>query len=502
MGVIVPPTKVGATEVTNKVAIPVDNFTASLANGAEIDTGFLDLSAVDNYYVTFKADSVGLDLVQESRDNDLQPVLTSTTSYTASPLFQADFPARQKQVRLRLQNNSGSAITNVSFVIRTYSGSTNKPPVFPIDIAPRAFSSGLLTQSVIIGKDFNGDFRNTAVNTGGAILTADFGTDVALGKIPNYKINTKFGRNNDIDTGTAPADIWNGGGEYTGFNCTAAETLEVFSDNIADSGTLIATNAATGGSGNIIQDDDAAFISDGVSVGDIVINDTQQFHGIVSSVDSETQLTVYAWYNGDVLNNYSFSVGDVYRIATAASTGAAVIRLNGALDGDYNPISEYVILNGTTPVTTTKSFIRQARGTIELSGSGNINAGEITARQSTTTANVTMVMPANSGQTAIACATVPAGKVWVVKDVIATMVIDGNQSGSAQLQFQVRSRGGSWQTKRFVGLSNSNGFNEAIKGGITVDEQSDVRWRCQSVSTNNTQVTALFEYFEINKETA
>lgn len=106
-----------------------------------------------------------------------------------------------------------------------------------------------------------------------------------------------------------------------------------------------------------------------------------------------------------------------------------------------------------------------------------VNAGEITAHQTTTTANITMVMPADSGQTAICCATVPANENWIVKVLQTAMVISGNQTGSAQMQFQVRERGGAWQTKRFQGITNNNDFNELLEGGIVIEEQSDVRWR-------------------------
>ena len=46
-------------------------------------------------------------------------------------------------------------------------------------------------------------------------------------------IDNKFGRNPDIDPGSVPEDIWDGGGVYTGFP-SAAETLSVVSTDAAD----------------------------------------------------------------------------------------------------------------------------------------------------------------------------------------------------------------------------------------------------------------------------
>ena len=492
MGVINPVNRFQET-----VAVASDQFTASLANGASLQTPWLDFSNIDKYQVNFNGDSTGLTFTSESRDNENQTIESNGFTYSASNLFLGNFPARQRFMRFTLTNSTGSPVTSLSFVIRTYVGSSDKTSVFPLSISPRPFSAAMLTQSVNIGQDYTGVFRNTAVNTGGAILTADFGTDVSLGVVPNYSINTKFGRNNDIDTGSTPQDVWNGGGSYTGFDCVAAQTLNVVSSSTSDRGTQLSSGtASTSSSGFILVDDAANFTGDGVDVGNIVLNDTQGFYGIVTSVDNDTQLTVRAWYDGSALTSFSFAEDDVYRIAEPASTGAAVVQLNG-LNSSYVPIKEYVILNGTTTVTTTKTFLRQDRGVILIAGTATNNVGEITARQSTSTI-ITMVMPAASGQSAIACTTIPSGKIAVVKHLECAMVIDGNQSGSAQVQFQVRNIGGAWQTKRFAGISNANDYDERLEGGILIDSGSDVRWRVQSVSNNNTQVTGLFEYFLID----
>ncbi len=63
---------------------------------------------------------------------------------------------------------------------------------------------------------------------------------VSLGLHPGVTKMAKYGRNPDIDTGSTPEDVWNGGGLYTGFPASA-ETLDVVSssasDDIASTGT-------------------------------------------------------------------------------------------------------------------------------------------------------------------------------------------------------------------------------------------------------------------------
>src|SRR5210317_2657610 len=75
---------------------------------------------------------------------------------------------------------------------------------------------------------------------------------------------------------------------------------------------------------------------------------------------------------------------------TSAGTGARTVQIVG-LDGDYNEISETIILNGQTAVTTTNSFLRVNRGVVLTAGSGGVNAGIIYVG----TGTVTLGVPAN-----------------------------------------------------------------------------------------------------------
>lgn len=64
---------------------------------------------------------------------------------------------------------------------------------------------------------------------------------------------------------------------------------------------------------------------------------------------------------------------------TAAGTGARTVLVSG-LDANWLPISETVTLNGTTPVTTVNSYLRVNLFTTVTSGSGKVNAGDLTLR--------------------------------------------------------------------------------------------------------------------------
>lgn len=98
-----------------------------------------------------------------------------------------------------------------------------------------------LTRTVLMGKNPSNVFLNAVVNEAGALVTGDFGTEVARGDYSSYFVGTKFGRNSDIDTTTTPEDITEIGGIYAGQpESYSPELVEVFSSSNQD------TSAGTG----------------------------------------------------------------------------------------------------------------------------------------------------------------------------------------------------------------------------------------------------------------
>ena len=82
-------------------------------------------------------------------------------------------------------------------------------------------------------------------------------------------------------------------------------TVQVADDPFA----VLADSAATGTTANKLVDSGATFVTNGVSVGDAVYNDTDNTIALVTAVDSETQLSLSA----DIMVNL-----EEYRV-TAAS---------------------------------------------------------------------------------------------------------------------------------------------------------------------------------------
>jgi hypothetical protein len=96
---------------------------------------------------------------------------------------------------------------------------------------------------------------------------------------------------------------------------------------------------------------------------------------------------------------------------SASDTSALSVQIQG-LDSGYNAITETIAMNGTTNVTTTKSFLR-----INLMTTTNgLNVGNITAKISSTTY---AKIGAGIGQTQMSIYTVPAGYTFFLSYIQA-----------------------------------------------------------------------------------
>jgi hypothetical protein len=95
----------------------------------------------------------------------------------------------------------------------------------------------------------------------------------------------------------------------------------------------------------------------------------------------------------DTLDVVSSSAND-----TSAGTGAQSVLISG-IDANFNAITEIVTLNGTTPVTTTNSFLGVNRAVVLASGSGGVNAGTITIDDTSGTVGTQAELPIGSSVT-------------------------------------------------------------------------------------------------------
>lgn len=129
-----------------------------------------------------------------------------------------------------------------------------------------------------------------------------------------------------------------------------------------------------------------------------------------------------------VLDIVSTSVDDD---GSPAGTGARTVYIEG-VDGDYNIVSEIVVLNGTTDVETVNSYLYINQFYVATAGSGGANAGEITAKLDTTLYDL-IAVGFNNRTTAHYC--VPAGyTAYMTEGIITTGQASGSTSVTAYLK--------------------------------------------------------------------
>jgi len=315
----------------------------------------------------------------------------------------------------------------------------------------------------------------------------DFLIEVSKGNIPGHSIINKFGRNIDVDTAAAE-DIWDVGGTFV--EPTTARTHDLTSSAAADAGTLVSSGTATGGSITSLVDTGADFVSDGVAVGDMVVNDTNIEHGTVTVV-AVTTLTIHQMETDSSKSRTPNASGDAYRVITPASTGASAIKING-LDLLFVEQSEFIILNGVSNVATASTYRMIHRMFVLGAGSGDANAGNITATAQTD-ATVTAQISTGINQTLMAVYMVPANKRALI--LCYHCAIDAlTATGAADAFLLSKGFGGVYRTRHVGGViaAGTSHFHHVFPSDVTVPACSIIKLRA-AVTANNTDISGGFD---------
>jgi hypothetical protein len=340
---------------------------------------------------------------------------------------------------------------------------------------------------------------DVTVDTVGEITSivdvTSFIIEVVKGNVEGHSVITKFGTNPSTDILDTPETVWDGSSLYA-FHPTTAQIMEVVSTDVDDTGVVLSNGEATGGSLFTIENTfDGDFITDTVAIGDIVINDTNDQFAIITAVTA-TVLTHAAINNGSQENFQSTpnAAGDTYRVAHANDTGLAVAVVYG-LDGDYNNITEIYVLNGTTVVPLTKTFIAQHRMTGLIAGTIAGNEGVVISRITgggTTAAQ----MLAGANKTLMAVYTIPANKIGYFLKGYVGITKTGNPASVNTAQF-------TWRVIPFGSVESVNGIVETITSGNSwwiyeykaipgVPPQTFIHIRVDDVSDDDTGTVAGF----------
>lgn len=190
---------------------------------------------------------------------------------------------------------------------------------------------------------------------------------------------------------------------------------------------------------------------------------------------------IYPWLTvASTLEIVSDSANDA-----AAGTGARTVRVFG-LDANYVEHTELVTLNGVAAVALTNSYFRINGAIIASAGSGKVNAGNLTIRDSgggTTRA----ILQAGYGLSRQSQYTVPAGHTLMVISLLACINRQA-QSNDVTVGTFTQSSTGFYFIGTEVDIGAQPYRHDAIPG-IVLTEKTDFCLRVTSTRFSNADVT-------------
>ncbi len=167
------------------------------------------------------------------------------------------------------------------------------------------------------------------------------------------------------------------------------------------------------------------------------------------------------------------SSNDLADDGVLSGNGARTILLIG-YDANYVPQVETMVLNGSTPIPTTKAYSRVYKARVLSAGDSGWNEGTISVKDNDNTVTLLVIEPARN-ESLMAIFTIPNGYTgFITSWSIATSsnkVVNG--------EIYIRPYGQVFQCKAFVEI-NLNPYKEPWEFPETVPEKSDIELRANT----------------------
>ena len=170
-----------------------------------------------------------------------------------------------------------------------------------------------------------------------------------------------------------------------------------------------------------------------------------------------------------------------------AGTGARTLRIQG-LDGSYNLAEETVDMDGTTTVTTTQTFLRVFRMSVETAGTFGNNVGNISVTY-TGGSDVAATISPGDGQTLMCLYTIPAGYTGY----LLSLNVSSGKDQEMDFKFIQRNNNianSAFQTKQFLNVRG--GQTTVIFNAINViPEKADIY--VSAIASSTSSASASFD---------
>ena len=517
--------------------IVFSDYQTSVANTDEIDSGWIDMGTADKYQVSLNADTPGCILQIQSSSDPSGTGATVTSSTTVNSVFHLfNVIVRQRYVRIRWRNQTGSDVNNMAVQVKLTYGSSDKLSVFPLSTQPTDFSQAALVQAVTRGQQPDGDYVatpadgtafTTTSNLGiGAIYESSWvdtdGWNTVRLVISSDQVSASQGIEieftDDVQAGTPtvrftknyefPEQAVDDGFKEISFPSTLdGFRLRYTNGDVATTSFFIDASLRVNSDSNIYNKGGALVNSDfGTEVALGKISNYSIGTKFGQNPDVDPGVSEDMWNGGSDYTGHPVSFTpetvDIFSADandTSAGTGARTIRIFGLeteTSEDYT--FEDITMNGTTAVTSTKSWWRVNRAFVLTAGSNGRNEGTITVRSTTTTANVFVQMP-TYGQTTIGAYTVPFNSTMIVKRIRVQMARANGSAGSGTVSLLCRenSPDAGWRAPRVFAATTNSPTDFTSVGGLIFPAGSDIKFRIEDVSDTNTIVEGAFEYYLI-----
>jgi len=150
----------------NSISTLLTQYEDTLADTAEINSDWIDCATVDKFQFTGDASVSGMTATIDSKATSTGAVTTTSVTYTDSTLYQISMATRQRFMRFKWVNNTGSQVIDASLEIKLTYGSSDKATVAPLGHTISDTTQAVTTQSVLKGEGDDGNYNAVNVEDG------------------------------------------------------------------------------------------------------------------------------------------------------------------------------------------------------------------------------------------------------------------------------------------------------------------------------------------------
>lgn len=232
------------------------------------------------------------------------------------------------------------------------------------------------------------------------------------------------------------------------------------------------------------------YISDeNVNVARGLIVGTTWLHrlGEIPTMPNGTETVIMS--GGITSGRYVFpsAAGTLSIVSSSASDNSGKTILVSGLDANYSPITETVVMNGTTPVVTTQQFLRVQR--ISTSGATSI-VGNVSATHGS---NIVAHLHGVDAQSLQCVYTIPKGVTGYLKQISASVP----KGGDAIFKLNSKAQGVAYTTTRHIFGLASQSYTYDFMYPTLLPEKTDIEMTCLS-STGGSSASGTFDILLVN----